>query len=128
MKASLQIPAHLHLICRKCTREAGFEGTPEAAKLSAEAAGWIVETGWVGGPNFADPRNRVVCPTCPGGGKKAALERAWIEQWMIQQRAAVLAAMADGTIGAASIRQGDAVPGDVLQVNLDGEDLGKVIA
>ena len=59
----LQVPAHLHLVCRKCTREAGFAGTQEEAEALARRAGWVIG-------------ERVICPKCCGSGSHAA----WLDR------------------------------------------------
>ncbi len=53
MNATYQVPAHLRLVCRACTRQAGFEGTREEAEAAAKRAGWIIG-------------ESVICPKCPG--------------------------------------------------------------
>lgn len=62
MKVNAVIPAHLHLVCRKCTREAGFAGTREEAEALAKREGWIIEESryWT----------TAVCPKCPGVREK----------------------------------------------------------
>ncbi len=59
MNAAYQVPAHLHLICGKCTREAGFAGTLEEAETLARRAGWVIG-------------EQVICPKCLGGQRATA--------------------------------------------------------
>lgn len=59
MTFTVAAPGHLHLVCRKCTREVGFAGdTREVAEAAARKAGWIIE-------QVAADRQTAVCPKCP---------------------------------------------------------------
>lgn len=71
MKVNVVIPGHLHLICRKCTRESGFAGeTREEAEATARKAGWMLEP--------QGDTQTAVCPTCPAYRPPADLTTAEI--------------------------------------------------
>jgi hypothetical protein len=58
IRARFQTPAHLKVICRKCTRESRIRGnSEEQANRIAKALGW------------RETKLGLVCPKCPGGGK-----------------------------------------------------------
>lgn len=58
MNVRMVVPAHLHLVCPKCLREAGFEAdTEEQAGALAKKAGWTASSC----PRCA-PRELFHCP------------------------------------------------------------------
>lgn len=140
MNAAYQVPAHLRLVCRKCTREIGYEGTLEQAEAMAKRAGWIVE--WYCPTCKAPSRQpvedellvcacgghgamtRVTCPKCPGIREPRHREgifevdghpaSAGSGVAIVARHRQRLSDAERAMIGAAAIRGGHANPGDVL--------------